>query len=330
MSEIPLVSIGVPVYNGELYLGKALDSLLLQDHKNIEIIISDNCSTDRTKDICMQYQAVDNRISIITQKVNIGLMNNFKAVLESARGDYFMWAAVDDYWYPEFVSLLVNDLVEHEKAGVAMCAVDRTRSDGSKLDSISFKGKNSPNNKTFLPMALALLSPKKYNLFIYGVFRTKLLRSAIRFWPTVASSDRWLLLQLSLATKFRYVDQMLHVRIAHDDPYHMRYPLDEFGRNKIISESKRLDFQPLWIVLNMVLRSPIIPLFRKMYLLIILPSMLLRIFRPYFLNIIRKDYSLTEKKYISIWLEYTLSKVLRGLIICFFPRVIRRKIFGEK
>ena len=68
----PLVSIGVPVYNGEKGLALALDSLLCQNYKNLEIIISDNCSTDNTSDICKQYASKDSRITYYRFEENKG------------------------------------------------------------------------------------------------------------------------------------------------------------------------------------------------------------------------------------------------------------------
>ncbi|HQS53041.1 MAG TPA: glycosyltransferase, partial [Daejeonella sp.] len=102
----PLVSIGMPAYNGEKWIRRALDSLLLQDYPNTEIIISDNLSTDRTLDICAEYAATSNKIRIIKQPVTIGIVENFRVVLTAATGKYFMWAAVDDKWDGSFVRAL--------------------------------------------------------------------------------------------------------------------------------------------------------------------------------------------------------------------------------
>ena len=75
--HIPLVSIGLPVYNGERYLAEAIESLLAQDYQNIEIIICDNASIDTTPQICQQFQQKDSRIQYFQNKTNIGASNNF-------------------------------------------------------------------------------------------------------------------------------------------------------------------------------------------------------------------------------------------------------------
>ena len=94
----PKVSIGMPVYNGEKFICKALDSLLSQTFSDFELIISDNASTDTTEDICREYAAGDSRIRYVRQKKNQGPLANFQYVLDEAIGEYFMWAAADDSW----------------------------------------------------------------------------------------------------------------------------------------------------------------------------------------------------------------------------------------
>jgi glycosyltransferase involved in cell wall biosynthesis len=115
----PLVSIGMPVYNGEEYLREALDSLLGQDYEDFELIISDNASSDRTPDICQEYLQRDDRIRYVRQPENRGPSANFNFLLNEARGDFFMWAAADDVWDKHFISLLVNALVANPQCATA-------------------------------------------------------------------------------------------------------------------------------------------------------------------------------------------------------------------
>jgi glycosyltransferase involved in cell wall biosynthesis len=100
----PVVSIGMPVYNGSGHIAKALDSLLAQGFSDFELIISDNASTDATFEICRKYAQADPRIICERQPENRGALWNFNHVLQRARGEYFMWAAADDEWEPEFIS----------------------------------------------------------------------------------------------------------------------------------------------------------------------------------------------------------------------------------
>ena len=109
--SIVKVSIGIPVYNGEKYIRKALDSVLKQNFTDFELIISDNASTDMTKDICEEYVVRDKRIRYIRQSTNIGVIRNFEAILTLARGDYLIWLAHDDYYESEnHIQLLCEKL----------------------------------------------------------------------------------------------------------------------------------------------------------------------------------------------------------------------------
>ena len=79
--QAPLISIGIPVFNGEQFISEAINSLLEQTEVRFEIIISDNCSTDGTHGICTKYAKIDSRIRLIRQKENLGAYANFIKVL---------------------------------------------------------------------------------------------------------------------------------------------------------------------------------------------------------------------------------------------------------
>jgi glycosyltransferase involved in cell wall biosynthesis len=104
------VSIGMPVFNGEQYIREALDSLLGQTFPDFELIISDNASTDRTSEICLEYAAQDQRIRYIRQPEDRGMLFNFNFVVQQARGEYFMWAACDDIWAPNWIHTLLRNM----------------------------------------------------------------------------------------------------------------------------------------------------------------------------------------------------------------------------
>lgn len=106
----PLVSIGVPVYNGVPYLAQALRSLQAQTYPDIEIVISDNASTDETEALCRELAANDLRIRYERSPRNRGLVWNHRNVLAMARGEYFMFAPYDDYFAPSYVEACVMAL----------------------------------------------------------------------------------------------------------------------------------------------------------------------------------------------------------------------------
>jgi glycosyltransferase involved in cell wall biosynthesis len=114
----------MPVYNGEKTIRRALDSLLLQDFKDFELIISDNASTDSTENICQLYASRDIRIRYYRNETNIGSTANFNRLIRLARGKYFMWAADDDFWEPSYVSCMVDALDSNPDAVLSFCSFD--------------------------------------------------------------------------------------------------------------------------------------------------------------------------------------------------------------
>ncbi len=130
---LPLVSIGLAVYNGEASLAQAIESLLAQDYANLEIIISDNGSTDGTPEIYRRYAAEDSRISYHRWNVNRGAAANFNRVFELAGGDLFTWAAHDDLRLPGHISACVDALLESENAVLAGTACEVRESGAADL-----------------------------------------------------------------------------------------------------------------------------------------------------------------------------------------------------
>ncbi len=111
-----MVTVGIPVRNGGTFLAHALDSILGQSYHNLEVIVSDNGSDDQTAEIVAQYCARDRRIAYIRQLEPIKAFDNFRFVLDQAKGDYFLWAAHDDLHGPDYVERLVAALELDSKA----------------------------------------------------------------------------------------------------------------------------------------------------------------------------------------------------------------------
>ena len=97
INQCPKVSIGLPVYNGEKTLPRALNHILNQNHTNYELLISDNASTDKTESICREYEKNHPSIKYFKRDRNYGISNNFNFVAMQAKGEYFIWMHDDDY-----------------------------------------------------------------------------------------------------------------------------------------------------------------------------------------------------------------------------------------
>lgn len=115
-----MVSIIVPVYNVEPYLNECLDSLLQQTYRDIEILLVDDGSTDRSGDICDEYAMRDARI-VVTHQKNKGLSAARNTALDQARGKYIMFVDSDDYVMADYVSHMVSLMAQEKDADIAIC-----------------------------------------------------------------------------------------------------------------------------------------------------------------------------------------------------------------
>lgn len=165
--QSPQVSIGLPVFNGEKSIAQALDSLLAQTFTDFELIISDNASTDATSLIGAEYASRDSRIKYVRQSENIGAFLNFKYVLQKAQAKYFMWAAADDYWYPEFLAKNYSVLEQNPRI---VSSISKVRI-GTYLDTAPKKTGTFPLRGEYSERLRQYLSMPATNSRFYGLFR---------------------------------------------------------------------------------------------------------------------------------------------------------------
>ena len=172
VSEQPLVSIGMPIYNAERYLAQALESVLAQDYSNFELVISDNGSGDRTEEICRQFAARDSRIRYLRHAQNQGMPWNFARVVQEAKGEYFMWAAHDDLFHPSYIRKCLDKLSAHPEA--IFCCTEINFIDADGLPHSDWSKKRYSNIET-----LGMTAPQRIHELIsrmgwfatYGVMR---------------------------------------------------------------------------------------------------------------------------------------------------------------
>ena len=118
--EQPLVTVGLPVYNGEATLDRALGALVRQNYENLEIVIGDNGSEDRTEEICRRFAASEPRCTYVRSSVNRGAAENFNDLFRRSSGSLFMWTAADDELDPRFVESGVEYLQKNPAVVLAV------------------------------------------------------------------------------------------------------------------------------------------------------------------------------------------------------------------
>jgi glycosyltransferase involved in cell wall biosynthesis len=217
----PLVSLGLPVYNGADFLRQALDSILAQTYRKWELILSDNASTDATESICREYAARDPRIRYYREPVNHGAIWNFNRVFDLAEGPLFRWTAHDDVAAPELLERSVAVMLSHPE--VVLCH-PRTRI-------INEKGQVVGDYQTRLRTDSDSIRNRFHDLIcvdhacypIFGMVRTRLLRRVPPMGDYIGS-DRCMLAELSMYGPFHELPEFLFLRRDHPGTSTRKFP----------------------------------------------------------------------------------------------------------
>jgi glycosyltransferase involved in cell wall biosynthesis len=116
MKDGPLITIGIPTYNRPEKLKRTLDSIITQNYKNLDIHISDNCSTSKdTQKVISSFIKKDKRLRVVRQKKNIGAVNNFNYLSRNSKGNYFMWIADDmQFSSKDLLEKLMDKMIEND------------------------------------------------------------------------------------------------------------------------------------------------------------------------------------------------------------------------
>jgi glycosyltransferase involved in cell wall biosynthesis len=209
MSATPRVSVGMPAYNSAATICSSIESLLAQSFSDFELIVSDNASTDATRDLVESYARRDRRVRLVRQEVNVGVNRNYSHVARRASGELFKWTSSSDWCAPTFLERCVRELDAH---GDAVLAVPRTRlfSDTPEMSEdyprdVEVLDERPSDRLVRLTTTLAL------NNAMNGVIRM----SALKRTPlmgTYIGADVVLMGHLALLGKFRLVDERLFYR----------------------------------------------------------------------------------------------------------------------
>jgi glycosyltransferase involved in cell wall biosynthesis len=160
-SDKPLVSVLMPTYNGEKYIGVAINSLLKSTYSNFELIVVDDCSTDNTFAILETLINDDERIKVFRNERNLGDYPNRNKAASLAVGKYLKYLDHDDYIYPWGLEIMVKNMEEFPNAGIGLFSLPQ----------------NSDNP---FPIELTPRESYLYNFFGPGLFHKAPLSAIIR------------------------------------------------------------------------------------------------------------------------------------------------------
>ena len=214
MTHAPPLTIGLPVFNGERYLGEALDSILGQTFGDFLLVVSDNASTDSTGEIVRRYAESDERVQYSRSPENRGAVWNFNHVFAGCRSPFFKWAASDDVLAPTCVERCLETL--RDAPARVVLAYPRTRmidADGNVLgdmeDRLDIRA-SSPHARLRRVVMNAV-----YGNVIFAVMRSDAVRLT-HGHGAYPSSDRVLLAELAMLGEFWEVPEPLFLRRKHE------------------------------------------------------------------------------------------------------------------
>jgi glycosyltransferase involved in cell wall biosynthesis len=241
LSNDPLVSIGLPVYNGSNYIKFALDSLLGQTYSNFEIIISDNGSTDETQQICQEYAARDSRIHYYRNEKTTEAPVNFNKVFNLSSGKYFKWAADDDIQAPEYLKKCI-EILESDNS-IVLCH--------SKTIRINENGENSGTYNDGLLKNIEAKAPHErfgdligmlYNACpLLGVGRKSIFQES-QLLGGYIGADRNLLAEIGLMGKIHIIPEYMFFFRDHSGSYTSTF----YGKNATATMSRLREQMNWW------------------------------------------------------------------------------------
>lgn len=215
-----LVSIGLPVRNGADSLSRVVRSVLGQDHERLELIISDNGSTDDTQELCRELARADDRIVYYRHMKNVGLLNNFIHTIRLAKGTFFRWVGADDWLAPRCVSRSLEAFAEDNRLILVTTKIAYTGPDGV-TQIPEYRGAGLRSNDPVVRFTEMLRMLNQSQLLIdplYALMR----RAAVADIPrrNMLREDEVFATKLALAGPWSHVQEVL----AHRSMRHERLP----------------------------------------------------------------------------------------------------------
>lgn len=213
----PLVSVVVPNYNCEEYLDKCLQHLVDQTYENIEILVCDNGSSDSSVAIIKKWAAKDERIKVLINKVNQGLINCYNRMFFEAKGDYVMIQDADDWCAVDRVEKQLNILETHD---VGLCLTN----------SVFYSELTEPDYQERHPSGLITAESDEVWAPATIMFRREILETVggfHKYFDRLTSYDRYMILDILDRYKGYYLDEYLYFVWARPDSDHRSIDLTE-------------------------------------------------------------------------------------------------------
>jgi len=217
----------MPVYNAERYLEGALRSVLSQTLGDLEVVISDNASTDGTEEICREAARMDERVRYFRMRENYGIIENFNTVFRLSTGRYFKWAASDDVCAADYLMEAVKVLDRDPTVVLAWATPVGIDEHGDRVNRPDEASDFNASDSAFSEDPTVRFGHLLRNLWyadgpVYGVFRADTLTRTRELVPRHMSSDHLLLVELCLMGRFYKMPGELFYSRVHEGEAHRR------------------------------------------------------------------------------------------------------------
>jgi glycosyltransferase involved in cell wall biosynthesis len=211
-----LVSVCLPVRNGAEGLPGVIGSVLAQTHENLELVVSDNASTDGTEEVCRELAASDSRLVYHRQVENIGLLNNFVAAMRMSEGPFFRWIGHDDWLPPGSIARSLEALLEDDGRILATTTVAYIDENGvTSVNHYEADGLASESPIVRLTEILRVMNEGRLVDPLYGLCRRTPVASIPR--RNMVKEDEVFAAKLALAGRWAHVPEVLMHRRTRDD-----------------------------------------------------------------------------------------------------------------
>jgi len=218
VTEAPLVSLAMPVYNGADFIEEAIQSILDQTFTDFELIITDNASTDATADICEAFAEKDARVQYHRNAENLGAAGNYNRGYELSRGTYLKWCAHDDNLSPDYIEKAVAALNANPEASMAFGRTQMIDTSGNEIDGNSFGGDPVGNlavgEKNEVTRLMKSIRVHLSCGAIFGLFRRDMVAQSL-LHRKYYQSDRPLLSELAYLGEFIYMPDAVFYNREH-------------------------------------------------------------------------------------------------------------------
>ena len=190
-----MISIALATYNGAKFLRKQLESILNQSVTDFEVVVCDDCSTDKTPQILQEYASRDSRFKVYQNAKNLGFKKNFEHILTLCKGEFIAFCDQDDIWEPNHLEILYKNIGENDCIGANSLIIDE---------------KGVSQNKTLLEYWPIHVMPKNekelfqhelYSNVIQGtasLIRASLIKQALPIPEDIKYHDYWFALVAGL------------------------------------------------------------------------------------------------------------------------------------